>query len=154
MKLSLDFKEFIALLNANGVRYLVVGGYAVAAYGHPRYTKDLDIWLEVSPDNAQRVLTALADFGFGGLNLDEQDFLELDRVVQIGHPPQRIDLLTSASGVRFDVCYAARTEIELDGVRVNFIDLDNLMRNKLATGRAQDHADIEALGGLNGNDST
>lgn len=147
MKLSRDFKEFVESLNANGVRYLVVGGYAVSAHGHPRYTKDLDVWIEVSAENARRMLVALADFGFGDLGLRDRDFLEPGSVVQLGHPPQRIDLLTSVSGVSFEQCYTARVEIELDGVRVNFIDLGNLLRTKEAAGRLQDRADIEALGG-------
>lgn len=147
MKLSRDFKEFVESLNANGVRYLVVGGYAVSAHGHPRYTKDLDVWIEVSAENARRMLVALADFGFGDLGLRDRDFLEPGSVVQLGHPPQRIDLLTSVSGVSFEQCYTALVEIELDGVRVNFIDLGNLLRNKEAAGRLQDRADIEALGG-------
>lgn len=84
MKLSRDFKEFVASFNANGVRYLVVGGYAVAMHGHPRYTKDLDVWIEVSAENARRVIAALGDFGFGDLGLREQDFLELGSVVQLG----------------------------------------------------------------------
>jgi hypothetical protein len=147
MKLSRDFKEFVASLNAEGVRYLIVGGYAVAAHGHPRYTKDLDVWLEVSSDNAKRTVAALAQFGFENLGLREEDFLEPGVVVQLGHPPQRIDLMTTASGVSFDECYAARMEFEIDGVRVPFINVDHLLRNKRAVGRPQDHADIEALGG-------
>lgn len=145
MTLSRDFKEFIASLNANGVRYLVVGGYAVAFHGHPRYTKDLDVWIEVSAENARRALQALEAFGFGGLEITPDDLTKPDQIIQLGYPPQRIDLLTSADGVSFAECHAARVEAELDGVRVCFIDLEHLKRNKRASGRHQDLADVENL---------
>src|SRR5712692_1008652 len=114
MVLNQDLKEFIALLNANGVRYLVVGGYAVALHGHPRYTKDLDIWIELHRDNAVRLVTALDQFGFGSLGLKAEDFLEPDQIVQLGYPPNRIDLLTTAPGVEFETCYAARVPVQID----------------------------------------
>jgi hypothetical protein len=143
---NLDFKEFIGSLNANGVRYLIVGGYAVACHGHPRYTKDLDVWVECSVENAKALLRALAEFGMGSLGLTEQDFLDSDGVIQLGYPPNRIDILLSASGVVFAECYAEKMEIQLDGIPVNFIDLANLKKNKKATGRLQDLADLEKLG--------
>lgn len=145
MHLSRDFKEFVASLNANGVRYLVAGGYAVAAHGHPRYTKDLDVWIEITSDNARRVLKALADFGLGEIKLTEKDLTTPNQVIQLGYPPHRIDLLTTLDGVDFPECYAARTTLELDGVSVCFIDLENLKRNKRASGRHQDLADVENL---------
>jgi len=147
MQLSRDFKEFVASLNANGVRYLIVGGYAVAAHGHPRYTKDLDVWIDCTADNAARILKALAAFGVNDLGLTDADFREPGNVIQIGQAPQRVDLMTSASGVSFEDCYAARVRIDIDGVPTNFIGLDGLLRNKAATARAQDRADIEALSG-------
>jgi len=143
--LNRDFKEFIASLNDNGVRYLVVGGYAVALHGHPRYTKDIDIWIEMTPENAQRMIAALAQFGFGSLGLRAEDFLEEDQIIQLGYPPARVDLLTTVPGVEFEACYKDRVQIEIDGVMVNFIDLDNLKRSKLASGRLQDLADLENL---------
>ncbi len=143
--LSLDFKEFIALLNKNEVRYLVVGGYAVAAHGHPRYTKDLDIWLEVSPDNADRVLKTLDQFGFGALSIGKTDLMIEGQIIQLGYPPNRIDLITSATGLRFQECYNTRVQVILDGVPIDFIDLENLKRNKRATDRFQDRADLEEL---------
>lgn len=94
MELNRDFSEFIACFAARDVRFLIVGGYAVAAHGHPRYTKDLDVWVRVDPDNARRIIDALGDFGFGGLGLAVEDFLADDVVVQLGREPQRIDLLT------------------------------------------------------------
>lgn len=145
MQLSRDLSEFVASLSANGVRYLVVGGYAVAAHGHPRFTKDLDIWIEATPDNAQRVLKALDAFGFSGLGLVAADFVEPGSVIQLGNPPQRIDLLTSMSGVQFGECYEMRVQLLLGSQPVDFIDLDNLVRNKTASGRPQDLADVAAL---------
>jgi hypothetical protein len=143
--LNQDFKEFIQFLNANNVRYLVVGGYAVAIHGHPRYTKDLDIWLEMSPENAENLIQALKQFGFGSLGLQSQDFLTPNQIIQLGYPPHRIDLLTNIDGVDFANCYPSRLEIIIDDVVVNFIDLDNLRKNKQASGRLQDLADLENL---------
>lgn len=143
--LNQDFKEFIQSLNDNQARYLVVGGYAVALHGYPRYTKDIDIWIDMNPTNATRIVKALEQFGFGSLGLKEGDFLEVDTIIQLGYPPRRIDLLTTLSGVDFDVCYSEKVIVEIDGVAVNFIDLENLKKNKRATGRYQDMADIENL---------
>jgi len=123
----------------------VVGGYAVALHGHPRYTKDLDIWVENSRENAQSILQAVAQFGMKSLGLSEEDFLEPDQVVQIGYPPERIDILTAASGLVFMDCYEKRVIILLDDVEVNFIDLENLKKNKKASGRIQYLADLENL---------
>jgi predicted nucleotidyltransferase len=143
--LNQDFREFIQSLNDNGVRYLVVGGYAVALHGHPRYTRDLDVWIDMSPDNAANVVKALGQFGFGSLDLKISDFLVPDQVIQLGYPPNRIDVLTTLPGVDFASCYPSRLEIDVAGVRVNFIDLENLKKNKRATGRHQDLADLENL---------
>lgn len=143
--LNPDFKEFIQSLNDNQARYLVVGGYAVALHGYPRYTKDIDIWIEMSPANAARIVQALEQFGFGSLGLKEGDFLEADTIIQLGYPPRRIDLLTTLPGVDFESCFAAKVVVEIDGVAVNFIDLENLKKNKRSTGRSQDLADVENL---------
>jgi hypothetical protein len=145
MLFNQDFKEFIESLNDKHVRYLVVGGYAVALHGHPRYTKDLDIWVELSRENAQALVQALAQFGMSSLGLSEEDFLVPDQVVQIGYPPDRIDILVSISGVEFRECFDKRVEVSLDGVNVNFIDLEHLKQNKKASGRLQDLADLENL---------
>ncbi len=145
MILDPDFKEFIQSLNANGVRYLVVGGYAVAMHGHPRYTKDLDIWLELTEANAACVVKALEQFGFGTLQLEIEDFVVPDQIIQLGYPPHRIDLITSLPGVNFEVCYASRVALTVSDVNVDFIDLDNLKKNKRASGRLQDLADLENL---------
>jgi hypothetical protein len=143
--LNPDFKEFIASLNANGVRYLVVGGYAVAFHGHPRYTKDLDVWIDAAPENAERIVTALDDFGFGSLGIRAEDFLIADRVIQLGFPPLRIDLLTTLLGVQFRDCYDKRVRLDLADVTVDVIDVESLKLNKRSTGRLQDLADAECL---------
>jgi len=143
--LNQDFKEFIQSLNDNHVRYLVVGGYAVALHGHPRYTKDIDIWIEMKPENAANLVAALEKFGFGSLGLKEEDFLVPGQVVQLGQPPNRIDLLCTISGVDFAACYESRVTVEVDEVLVSFIDLENLRKNKAASGRHQDMADLENL---------
>ena len=143
--LNKDFKEFVQSLNENNARYLVIGGYAVAFHGYPRYTKDLDVWVESSQENAMRIVKALEQFGFASLGLQAEDFLVPDQVIQLGFPTNRIDILTSVEGVAFQGCYASRVQVVLDGIRVNFIDLENLKKNKRAVGRAQDLADLEKL---------
>ena len=143
--LGQDFKEFIQSLNDNGVRYLVVGGYAVALHGHPRYTKDMDVWFEMSPGNAMRMVKALTDFGFEELGLKEEDFLVADQIIQLGRPPNRIDLISTLLGVNFTDCYGQRVEVDVEAVTVPFIDLESLKKNKRATGRHQDLADLENL---------
>jgi hypothetical protein len=146
MVLNQDFREFIQLLNEHNVLYLVVDGYAVAFHGYPRYTKDIDIWIYLDQDNAEKLLKALEDFGFGSLDLKVEDFLDPDQVVQLGYPPNRIDLITDLKGVEFCICYSAKVEVEIEGTKVNFIDSENLKKNKQATGRHQDLADVENLG--------
>ena len=140
-----DFKEFIQSLNDNQVRYLIVGGYAVALHGYPRYTKDLDIWIELNPANAAKLIKALDQFGFSSLGLRVEDFLEADQIVQLGYPPNRVDLITSMPGVDFEGCFTSRVKVMIDDVLINFIDLENLKKNKRAVGRLQDLADLENL---------
>ena len=145
MLLSQDFKEFLISLNDNNVKYLIIGGYAVAFHGHPRYTKDIDIWLSADKSNIENVLHALKDFGFASLELKIDDFLDPEQIIQLGYPPNRIDLLTDLPGVDFKICYKSRVNVEIEEVRVNFIDMENLKKNKKATGRHQDLADLENL---------
>lgn len=145
MELDPNFVECIKSFHGRDVRFLVVGGYAVAFHGHPRYTSDLDLWLWVDQTNAERVIAALEDFGFGELGLRESDFLDENRVVQLGYPPVRVDLLTSLDGVDFTGCHERRVEADLGGVTVPFISLDDLLANKRSSGRHQDLADLEAL---------
>lgn len=141
-----DFKEFFESLNNNHVRYLVVGGYAVAFHGHPRYTKDIDIWVERSSENADALIRAINQFGMESLGLKEKDFLVPDQVIQLGYPPDRNDILVSITGVEFSDCYPERIEANVDEVKINFIDLEHLKQNKKASARLQDLADLENLG--------
>ena len=145
MVLSKDFKEFIQLLNENEVKYLIVGGYAVGFHGYPRYTRDLDIWIWVSEVNAEKILAALNQFGFGGVGLHKTDFLKFDRFIQLGYPPNRIDILTSCDGVEFTDCHKNKVEVQVDNLTIAFIDLKNLRKNKKASGRPQDIADLDNL---------
>jgi hypothetical protein len=147
--LTPDFKEFAALLNSNRVEYLVVGGYALAAYGHPRYTGDLDFWIGTQSENADRVLAALAAFGFGSLGIKKGDLVAPNQVIQMGFPPARIDLLTSIDGVSFAECYERRMIVEVDGLPLGFIALEDFKTNKKAVGRYKDLADLEALESVN-----
>ena len=143
MVLNKDFREFIGLLNAHNVRYLVVGGYAVALHGYPRYTKDLDIWILIDLANAESLTTALHEFGFAGLAAT--DFLEPDEIVQLGNPPNRIDLITTCEGLEFESAYPLRQKVNLDGLEVYFLDLESLLVNKRTVGRPQDKADVSNL---------
>ena len=145
MVINKDFREFIQCLNHHNARYLIVGGYAVALHGHPRYTKDLDVWIGVSVSNAEKVVAAIRDFGFSSLNLNVEDFTQPNTIIQLGYPPTRIDLITSASGIEFDQTWPERVVIDIEGLPVSFIDLDNLRQNKKASGRYQDLADLENL---------
>lgn len=145
MVLNKDFREFIELLNANGVKYLIVGGYAVGFHGYPRYTKDLDIWMLVSEENAAHVLAALGQFGFGSMGLTLDDFMNPENFIQLGYPPNRIDLVMSCDGVEFESAYQSKITIEVEDLKINFIDLKNLRLNKLASGRPQDLADLDNL---------
>lgn len=143
--LNQDFKEFFELLNANQVQYLVVGGYAIAIHGHPRYTKDIDVWVAMTPENAEKIVHSLNEFGFASLGLKSGDFLTPDQIIQLGYEPSRIDILTSISGVDFSSCYPKRVGIDIDGVHIEVIDIENLIKNKKASGRPQDIADVEEL---------
>lgn len=145
MVLDSNFREFIQSLNANGVKYLVVGGFAVAYHGYPRYTKDIDFWIWASPENAPRMLEAIRDFGFGTLGLTKEDFLNSANIVQIGQEPNRIDLILDLEGLDFEECFQQRIEAIFEGVTIHFIDLHNLIKSKQAAGRRKDLADVEEL---------
>ena len=140
-----DFKEFLRLLNAHKVEYLLIGGYAVGYHGYPRATADMDIWVAVHAANAQRTVGALREFGFDLPDLSPGLFLREWRIVRLGVPPVRIEITTTISGVDWDQCYAERVEDTLDGVPVNLISLKHLKLNKKASGRHQDLADLEHL---------
>jgi len=145
MILNKDFKEFIELLNENKVKYLIVGGYAVGFHGHPRYTKDLDIWILTSEENSKNILNAIHQFGFSNVGLKSKDFLNPDEFVQLGYPPNRIDLVMSCDGIEFNECYNSKVDVEIEGTKISFINLENLKKNKKATGRIQDKADLDNL---------
>ena len=145
MNLNQDFQEFVELFVAHEVEFLIVGGYALAAHGHPRYTKDLDVWVWLGPENAQRILAAIEEFGFGDLGLTAADFQEPDVMVQLGREPQRIDILTYASGLQFSDAYKNRVLVKIGNVDVPFISVDDLRANKMATGRPRDLADVAVL---------
>jgi hypothetical protein len=142
---SPDFREFVELLNQFQVKYMIVGGYAVGIHGHPRYTGDLDIWLLPGSENAIKILKTIKDFGFGSLDITENDLNKEGNIIQLGYPPLRIDLLTSIDGVHFDECYPNRKTLEIDELLVDFIGYTDLIKNKKASGRHQDLGDIENL---------
>ena len=145
LRLPEDFSEFLRLLDAKGVEYLLIGGYAVGYHGYPRATKDLDLWVARTPENAARLVTALREFGFNAPDLAPDLFLAEGRIVRMGMPPLRIEIATTISGVEFADCWAARVEAEFDGVPVKIIGREHLKRNKRASGRHQDLADLEHL---------
>ena len=141
-----DFKELLALFNALHVKYIIVGGYALAFHGAPRMTGDIDIFVEPSDDNALKVLEALKKFGFGNIGLKIEDFKQKDNVIQLGHPPVRIDILTSLTGVSWGKAYATKKKGRYGGLFVFFISRELLLKNKRSVGRKKDQADLEALG--------
>jgi hypothetical protein len=145
MPLNKDWNEFLALLNSNGVEFLVVGAFAVAFHGFPRYTGDLDILVRPTRENADRVMRALSQFGFGQAGINAADLESPGMVIQLGVQPNRIDLLTAISGVGFDEAWANRRQGDLEGVTAHFIGRAELLRNKENTGRAKDLGDAEEL---------
>lgn len=140
-----DFRDLLATFNAHAVEYLVVGAHALAAHGHVRATKDLDVWVRPSIQNAPRVLQALASFGAPLQDLSEADFASPGLIFQIGVPPVRIDILTSIDGVDFANAWADKIEANLSGLRVPVLSRHHLIVNKKASGRLQDLADVERL---------
>jgi hypothetical protein len=145
MTVARDFEEFFASCNKHGVKYLVVGGYAFALYAHPRYTGDMDLFVDHAEDNARRVIAALEDFGFSLTDLSWPDLITEGRVVQLGNPPLRIDLLTSIDGVEFEAAWPRRTESMYGREKISVISKEDLISNKRASGRKQDLADLDDL---------
>ena len=140
-----EFSELLKLLSAHEVTYLVVGGYAVTYHGYPRSTGDLDIWIDRTEENAARIVKALREFGFDVPSLSPELFLDTDRIVRMGHPPLRVEILTSASGVEFAACYTSRVVDKLGGAEAPIIGLECLKTNKRASGRHKDLSDLENL---------
>ena len=142
---SQDFKEFVELLIKHKVEYLIVGGYAVGIHGHPRYTGHLDIWLNPTQENAEKVIQCINEFGFASVGLKISDFTKEGNIIQLGYPPLRIDLLTEIDGVTFNECYLNKKEVELEGIIVHFIGYGDLLKNKKESGRHKDLDDIDNL---------
>lgn len=145
LRSSSDFRELLSLFNAEEVRYLIVGGFALAHYGQPRYTKDLDIWIDRGEHNARKVFRALAQFGAPLDKLSDRDFAEPDIVFQIGVEPLRIDILTDISGVEFAEAWDRREKSTYGDTPVHLISKADYIANKRASGRRQDLRDVEAL---------
>lgn len=142
---SADFKELLSYFNEEGVRYLIVGGFALAHFGRPRYTKDLDIWVDPDGDNPERVFRALAAFGAPLEGVSPSDFRDDDTVLQIGVEPVRIDIMSSVSGIDFADCWNRRQSSSYGSVPVSVISRDDYIANKRASGRPSDLRDIESL---------
>ncbi len=140
-----DFKDFLKVLNSHGVEYLIVGGYAVGLHGYPRATGVMDIWIAVDAATAKKVAHVVREFGMPEELITEGLFLEKDKVIRMGVPPVRIEVITGASGVVFSECFSRREIIEIDGIRVNFICLEDLKVNKKASARHKDLEDLEHL---------
>lgn len=140
-----DFKDFLKLLNSKKIEYLLIGGYAVGYYGYPRATADMDIWIAIGKENAKKVTAAIKIFGMDIPDLKESLFLEPGKIIRMGNPPIRIEVLTKISGVDFKQCYARRKETLIDGIRVKIISFKDLLKNKKASGRHKDINDLENL---------
>jgi hypothetical protein len=145
MRIEKDFKGFIALLNKNNVRYLIVGGYAFSFHAEPRYTKDIDFFVEGSEENAKNLLNALAGFGFKDIGLSMADFIKPGDIVQLGVPPVRIDLMTSVTGLDFAAAWENRVTGNYGDIPAFFISKADLIRNKMSIGRKQDLSDVDRL---------
>lgn len=145
LELHPDFKDFLKLLNLHQVKYLLVGGYAVGYYGYPRATADMDIWIEISESNAEKIKNAFLDFQMSPEAISKELFLKKDTIIRMGIPPVRLEVITDASGVNFSDCYSRKQRIEVEGIPVNFISLQDLKINKKAVGRHKDLEDLEHL---------
>ena len=145
MKLPKDWREFIELLNSHGVEFLVVGGHAVGYHGYPRFTGDIDFFVRPSPANATRVLQVLSEFGFDGADELQADLAHPGKMIQLGRPPNRIDLLTDLSGIDFEEAWRGSVQTSMDGAPVRIIGREALLKNKRESGRAKDLADVEEI---------
>ena len=146
--LNPDFLDFITLLDQRSVEYLIVGGYAVGFHGFPRYTGDIDFFVSINEENAEKLVRVLDDFGFGGIGIEREDFLKPFFVVEIGREPRKIQILTGIDGVSFQECLKGAVECEYLERKLRFIGLDALVRNKRASGRPKDLIDVQELTGL------
>lgn len=146
MEVQKDFRDLLELFNAHDVDYMIVGAYALAFHGAPRYTGDIDIFVRANTENAERILRALDEFGFGSVGLTVEDFSSPDKVVQLGMPPVRIDIVTSITGISWEVAKSGREEGTYGDISVYYIGKQQFIENKRAIGRKKDLADMEALG--------
>jgi predicted nucleotidyltransferase len=140
-----DFKEFLNLLKLKNIRYLLIGGYAVAYHGYPRTTNDMDIWIAIEPETAEKMVEALKEFGFDIPELSKELFLKENNIIRMGIAPIRIEILTTISGVKFEDCFHQRIVDDIDGIEVDIIGLEQLKINKKASGRHKDLDDFENL---------
>jgi hypothetical protein len=145
MEIQKDFKKLLELFNAHKVEYLIVGGYALAFHGAPRFTGDIDLLVKANSENAKHILNALEEFGFGSLELSESDFTIPNNVIQLGVPPVRVDIMTSLTAVSWEKAQADKVEGNYGDTPVYFISKSHFVTNKRALGRKKDLADIEAL---------
>lgn len=143
--LNEDYRDMLYVLLGNEVRFLVVGAYALGAYGYPRATGDFDIWVDTSPANSKKIYASLAEFGVPLADISEQTFTEKGITFQIGIAPRRIDIITSIDGVEFLDAHNAKEIIAVDGLNVPFLSKKDLIKNKLSTGREKDRLDAEHL---------
>lgn len=146
MEVQPDFKELLELFNRHHVEFLLVGGYALAFHGVPRYTGDMDLFVHPSSQNAARIMAALEEFGFGDVGLTPLDFQKENVVIQLGVPPVRLDILTSLTGISWEEAYSNRVQGRYGDASVSYLARDQLVSNKKALGRKKDLADLEALG--------
>lgn len=145
LNLPKDFKDLLKILSENEVQYMIVGGYALSLYAAPRATGDIDLFVKIDQDNAARILKSLKEFGFGGLGITAQDLLTPEQVLQLGYPPNRIDILTGIEGVSWEEAFANRNHVVHDGLELPIIGKEELIKNKLSTGRTKDMADVEKI---------
>jgi len=145
IRLPKDFSDFLKLLNSKQIKYLLIGGWAVGFYGYPRATGDMDIWISTEKENAEKLLEAFKEFGFDVPDLSTELFTKENQITRIGVPPLRIEVLTSISGVTFEECFPNRQTSEIDDVKINFISLEDLKKNKAASNRYRDLDDLEKL---------
>jgi predicted nucleotidyltransferase len=150
MTLAKDFEDFIRLLNYHQVEYMIVGGYALGFHGAPRYTGDIDIWINISDQNADKMLRVIIEFGFAALGFERTDFLKPGYITQIGQPPLRIDILNSIDGVSFEEAVKNKQIIDIDGLAVAYVGLRDFIKNKEATDRLKDRSDIEEIKKISG----
>lgn len=145
MKAEKDYEEILKLFNRHKVKYCIIGAFAVALYAKPRYTKDIDIFIDSSPENAEKIIKALTEFGFEDLDLSEDDLCQKGNIIQLGYEPLRVDIVTSLSGISFDQAWKSKVCAYYGREKVYFIGLDDLIQTKKQSGRPQDKVDLDLL---------